>query len=148
MQIFIQTNTGKIVTLEVESSDTINDVMSQIRYKEGIPNDLQRLYYNGKQLEHNRMLADYNIKKDAKIHLILRLRGGMHHVSSSRNDYHTNLKQTSSTHTNDQISKMENDKMYFNNLSLDEINNIDEIILQQLSKDALLRYNDAKKLKN
>ncbi|XP_006895726.1 PREDICTED: ubiquitin-60S ribosomal protein L40-like [Elephantulus edwardii] len=54
MQIFVKILTGKTITLEVEPSDTIENVKAKIQEKE-----------------------DYNIQKESTLHLVLRLRGGI-----------------------------------------------------------------------
>lgn len=85
----LKTLTGKDVIINIDlDTTTVSEFKSYVRYYEGIPEDQQRIIFNGKQLEDNKLLTFYDIKNDDMLHLIIRLRGGMYHEVSGRNgDY-------------------------------------------------------------
>lgn len=76
LQIFVKSISGKTRTLTVSRTDTIAQIKAQIRDKEGIAPEEQRLIFAGKNLEDTKTVADYNLTADTTLHLVLRVRGG------------------------------------------------------------------------
>ncbi|CAF3851769.1 unnamed protein product [Adineta steineri] len=85
--LLVKTLTGKTITLNVNSQMNMLTIKELIQNVEGIPPDQQRLKFNGKQLEDDKTLSNYNISEESTLHLILRLRGGMYHFTSGRQDF-------------------------------------------------------------
>jgi ubiquitin C len=75
MQIFVKTLRGTTIELNVENAETIESVKQKIQNSAGTAPDQQRLICAGRQLEDGRTLQDYNVKENATIHMVLKLRG-------------------------------------------------------------------------
>ena len=71
---FVKTLTGKVISVAVEGSDTVERMKEQIQDQEGIPPDQMRLIVSGDEMENARTLADYGLPGDKTVHLVLRLR--------------------------------------------------------------------------
>jgi len=86
--VFVKTLTGRTIMIEAKNTTSIYDVRKSIDDKEGIPPNRQRLIYAGRGLvRYDYLLLDYGIRKESTLHMVLILRGGMHHPSSGHNDY-------------------------------------------------------------
>lgn len=75
MQLYVQMISGKIITLDVEPSDSILDIKLKLKDKEGIDPELQMLFFAQLLLEDHKTLADYNIQKESSLHMIRGKRG-------------------------------------------------------------------------
>jgi hypothetical protein len=85
--IQIRSLTGKHTEIKVHHKMRVSELKELIEKQDQTPFDQQRLVYNGKQLEDERTLDYYNITQDTVVHIILRIRGGMFHETSSRKDF-------------------------------------------------------------
>lgn len=73
MHIVVKSLIGKVITLEVESSNTIDMIKAEIQKIESIPTKQQKLVFAGRLLENGRNLADYNIHNGDTLYLVLKL---------------------------------------------------------------------------
>jgi ubiquitin C len=74
--IFIKNLNGKSIVINIDANETVESLKQKVQDKEGVSPNQQRIIYAGKQLENGRILSDYNIQKEATLHLVLRLTGG------------------------------------------------------------------------
>ncbi len=87
IRLQLKTATGQLLNLTINPMHTILDLKKQIYILQEVILDNQRIIFQGKQLDDPKRLCDYNIVNDSVLHIVLRLRGGMFHKSSSRADW-------------------------------------------------------------
>jgi hypothetical protein len=85
--VHVKTATGKSLFVKISPSDTILQLKKKIYLTEDISLESQRIIYGGKQLDDHNTICHYNISNESILHIIIRLRGGMFHKSSSRADF-------------------------------------------------------------
>jgi large subunit ribosomal protein L40e len=74
MKIFLKTLDGAVISFEVEPTDPIEQLKTQIEEKVGIPYDAQTLLSNGRQLDFRCTFNHYNITNESIIHITHRFR--------------------------------------------------------------------------
>ncbi|KAA6379107.1 MAG: putative Ubiquitin [Streblomastix strix] len=74
-EIFVKTLTGKTLTLQVRQTDTVLQVKQKIQELERVPPCQQRLVFARREMEDDQSLQDYNVQRDATMHLVMRLQG-------------------------------------------------------------------------
>ena len=83
--IYVKSLTGRSIYIEITHQMSIEELKMKIQEKDGTPVEQQRFIYAGKDLDDPMLVGRYNISKESTLHLVLRLRGGMHHISSTGN---------------------------------------------------------------
>ena len=89
-KVYIKHMTGRSIEIYINGRTTIEEIKMKIQDKSGIPLDQQRLIFARKELNNTKVAGMYNIAENNTIALVLRLRGGMHHVSST-GDFRTDI---------------------------------------------------------
>ncbi len=87
IHLHLKTATGQLLSITINPMHTILDLKKQIYVLQEVSLDNQRIIFQGKQLDDSKRLCDYNIGNQSVLHIVLRLRGGMFHKSSSRADW-------------------------------------------------------------
>ena len=69
MQIFIQTS-SQIITLDVEPSDSVENIKAKIQDRNAVSPNNQRLIFANTVLQDGRTVSDYNIQKESTIDFV------------------------------------------------------------------------------
>ena len=69
------------IALAVDPNDSIANLKSMIKVKKGFPVDEQRIVYNGRNLEDDQTVSDYNIQDKSTLNLVLPVRNNCMEVT-------------------------------------------------------------------
>jgi len=89
-KVYIKHLTGRSIEIYINGQTTIEEIKMKIQDILAIPLDQQRLIFAGKELRDSKVAGMYNMAENDNISFVLRLRGGMHHVSST-GDFRTDI---------------------------------------------------------
>lgn len=87
LHLFVKTLTGVTISIPIQLTDTVQLLKQLIEEQTGVDADQMRLIYCGAQLQDDKPLSDYKISDWSTLHMLLRMRGGMYHVTSGRQGY-------------------------------------------------------------
>lgn len=73
LEIFVQVMHQEIITLEVDSSDTIGSLKEKIKDKKGFPAEEHLLFFQREELKDDRTVSDYNIQNKSTVILSLQI---------------------------------------------------------------------------
>ena len=77
MQVFVKLITGHTMTLDVELSDSIEQIKQTIVERGWVPDNCEVvILHHDRELEDSRLLSDYNVKPEDTIQIRIRIRGG------------------------------------------------------------------------
>lgn len=85
--VLVKTLTGVTITIPIQMTDTVQLLKQLIEEQTGVDADQMRLIFCGKQLQDDKRLSEYKIEDWSTLHMLLRMRGGMYHVTSGRQGY-------------------------------------------------------------
>ena len=71
MQIFVRNLSGKTITLEVDNSDTVESAKCKIEDKDGLPVNRQCLVYGGREMQNDKRLGEYHVRRASTLHLYM-----------------------------------------------------------------------------
>lgn len=91
INLTIKTLSQKTFCLDIGSQETIYNLKKKIQSIEGTHPDLNRLIFEGKQLEDGRRLCDYNINSGSLLHMVMKLRGGPVSTDDNMNENFSKL---------------------------------------------------------
>ena len=77
MQLLVKTVSGRTLALEVQPSETVEDVKMMLQEKENVDADHQRLVFAGKELEDSQIIGSYAIAGEATLEMLFKMAGGV-----------------------------------------------------------------------